>query len=187
MFTRHLQSIIVIACILVMALLVTNLSTSVSTPPTREAYIKSGDQWKKLKIHSVAALSDAKLINFAERVIITCFSLTPLNYVSKSEFCRNQYFSYNAGLVYQRKYAEIVGRQISEDEGTRYATGARKPVIVAPWEKNNYQYYVLVFPIKLTNVLRTSRVPESRLVQLWITPLQKSNNPFQFEIIGIRL
>lgn len=187
MILKHIQTIIVGLLITVSFVLLVMIADSVNQPPIRKAYVKDGDTVQEITVRPVASLSDAKLINFVERVIVTCFSLTPINYQAKSDYCAEQYFAYNAGRVYQRLYAQRVGKDIEEDEGTNYAAASWKPVIAVPWEKTNYQYYVVVFPTVVTKVLRTSRHPQTRVVRLFVRPSIKSANPYQFEIIGFRI
>ncbi|WP_038194421.1 hypothetical protein [Vibrio nigripulchritudo] len=187
MIKKHFQTITVAILVAVSLVLLIVIADSVNRSPVREAYIRQGESIQKMKVRSVGSLSDAKLINFVERVIVTCFSLTPINYQTKSEYCAEQYFAYNAGRVYQRLYAQRVGRQIEEDEGTNYAAASWKPVIAVPWERTNYKYYVVVFPTVVTKVLRTSRHPQTRIARLFVRPSIKSTNPYQFEIIGFRI
>ncbi len=80
MILKHIQTIIVGLLITVSFVLLVMIADSVNQPPIRKAYVKDGDTVQEITVRPVASLSDAKLINFVERVIVTCFSLTPINY-----------------------------------------------------------------------------------------------------------
>lgn len=188
---RHFQSITVSALTVVMMVLLFVMGSKVNEKPTRDAFVVSEVDGKrnakKIKVRTFAILTDKKLINFAERVAVTCFSFTPLNYETKSNYCAEQYFSSYPAKQYKTVYAESIGRQISDDEATQYATVPRKPIIATTWDKTNFQYYVVLIPVISTKVLRDKRIPESKMITLWIAPKLKTVNPYQFEIVGIRI
>lgn len=188
---KHFQSMSVSILVIAMIVVLAALGSKVNESPTRNAYLINNENGKTnavpIRVRKIAVLSDTKLINFAERVAITCFSLTPLNYETKSNYCAEQFFSANPAAVYKKRYAEIRGRQISDEEATTYATVVRKPIITASWEKTNFQYYTVVIPIITTRILRDKRLPELKLAQLWVIPKVETVNPYQFEIIGIRI
>ncbi|MCG9579577.1 DotI/IcmL/TraM family protein [Vibrio tubiashii] len=184
---KHTQSLLVSVLTLLMIVLVGFLSYSINQSPQRNAYIMQNGKLTHLNVRTFSALSDRTLINFAEHVAVTCFSLTPLNYQTKSDYCAEQYFSANPAAIYKTKYAEREGAKLAEQEATLYATAKRKPIIVVSWEKTQFQYYVVVVPLTTTEVRRNERIPKQKLARLWITPKRDTVNPYQFEIVGLKI
>ncbi|MDN3661064.1 hypothetical protein [Vibrio agarivorans] len=160
----------------------------IMTPPIRQAVTEVEDTYQQVRVRNNPVISDTKVIRFVEDVVAECFSLTALNATSKSDYCQEQYFSSNAGVVYKAQFATPKQIQLNNNDGSFYTTLIKPPIVVStPDPKRNRLYYALYAEIMTTTVMRTRRPSENRVVRLFVRPTLNAKNPEMMEIIGVLL
>lgn len=182
----HVKSYATMAVILVMYLLIAMIWGSVNKKPERIAVSHNEQGYKPLKVRASSSITDRKVMDFASKVIATCFSLTPLNVQSKSEYCAQTYFRYNPAEIYKKRYAAPLGKIMKKNESTTYSVIPRKPIIIST-PKRGQPYYVVYATTLSTTVTRSGPKTHTRNVRLWIVPTLTSVNAEQFNIIGVRI
>lgn len=182
------KALIVTLMLIISALLIQLTYSRIMTPPIRQAVTVIDDKYEAVRIRNNPVISDTKVIHFVEDVIAECFSLTALNATSKSDYCRDTYFSRNAGAVYKAEFADLKQLQLSSSDGSFYAALTKPPIVVAtPDTKRKRFYYALYAEIITTTVMRTSRPSENKTVRLFVRPTFSAKNPAMLEIIGVLL
>ena len=178
---------------LVISLMVVSLfsmilnSYLIESSPTRSAYIRAENgKLDRVRLRSTASLNDAKVQGWVEKVIATCFTLTPENARDKANYCASQYFNSTSASAYYYRYAVPVANQIESSVATQYVALRDKMFIVHRPSKGKF-YYRLRGVLTISRINKSESVPSTRSFEIFIKPTTTSKNVSQYEIVGINI
>lgn len=116
---------------MVMIATLVNTTQLINTKAIPAGYVQKEGSSKKLRVKTnMHPAPDAKKLTlWLNDVIVTCFSLTRYNALSKGEYCRKRYFYDNAGDVYYHAYVETMAERLSDDTASIYVGLPSLPII----------------------------------------------------------
>lgn len=165
------------------------IESSINAKPSRIAVMDLTPTQKgtntRLDVRSTAALTDAKLIDWVDKVLATCFSLTTENITTKSQYCEKTYFKSAAGAAYQYSWVSSLQKQLSQSAGALYVGMPVAPFITQSSSRRSLRYVVFA-QMLVSRVERGSVTPDIRQVRLFIMPTLQAANPNQYSIVGIQ-
>lgn len=190
----HKYSYSVLLCCALMIVAIIAVTGLIETKPTRSAVIDFIDpetqvvKTARIPIRKAASLTDAKVINWVNKVVATCFSLTLSNMETKSNYCGERYFSTYARVAYQIDYVNAIKETMSNNTANFYTGTPYEPVIIQPFSLRAGRAYYTVFVQTLSSLVERKRTsPSSKGVWFFVAPSLKAKDESQFTIIGMRI
>lgn len=173
-----------------MALCLLSMMTNsifITSEPQRDAYIKNEEgKLVKVRLRTTASLNDSKVQTWIEKVIATCFTLTPENARGKARYCATEYFNSTSASAYYYRYAIPVADQIELSIATQYVALKDKMFIVHRPTPQKF-YYRLRGALTISRVSKSETIPSARSFEVFIKPTMLSKNIYQYEIVGINI